>query len=112
MDNLAPALGLREPSRADGIKVPKVEGHGDLHRQTEGSNMSVSKTIVGITIAKLVFQLHWVDEESGEIASLQLKRDRFLECFYLANVLVIALATPIVVANHAYFNSSTTAFQH
>ena len=36
---------------------------------------------VGIDIAKRAFQLHWVDEESGEIVSLQLKRDKFLEHF-------------------------------
>jgi len=43
--------------------------------------MNISKTVVGIDIAKRVFQLHWVDEESGEIVSLQLKRDKFLEHF-------------------------------
>ena len=41
--------------------------------------MNISKTVVGIDIAKRVFQLHWVDEESGEVVSLQLKRDKFLE---------------------------------
>ena len=43
--------------------------------------MNVSKTVVGIDIAKRVFQLHWIDEESGEVVSLQLKRDKFLEHF-------------------------------
>jgi transposase len=43
--------------------------------------MNVSKTVVGIDIAKRVFQLHWVDETTGEIVSLQLRRDEFLEHF-------------------------------
>ena len=58
MDNTEPAFGLRGPLMADGIKVPKVDGRGDLHRQTGESKMNVSKTVVGIDIAKRVFQLH------------------------------------------------------
>jgi transposase len=38
-------------------------------------------TTVGVDIAKNVFQLHWVDAESGEIVSKQLKRAVFLEYF-------------------------------
>jgi transposase len=38
-------------------------------------------TVVGVDIAKRVFQLHWVEAESGEIVSLQLKRSRFLQHF-------------------------------
>lgn len=38
-------------------------------------------TTVGVDIAKNVFQLHWVDVESGEIVSKQLKRAVFLEHF-------------------------------
>jgi len=38
-------------------------------------------TVVGVDIAKRVFQLHWVDMETGEIVSLQLKREKFLEHF-------------------------------
>ena len=38
-------------------------------------------TVVGIDIAKRVFQLHWVDIKTGEIVSLQLKREKFLEHF-------------------------------
>jgi transposase len=41
----------------------------------------MTSTIVGIDIAKRVFQLHWVDNERGEILSVQLKRDKFLEHF-------------------------------
>jgi transposase len=43
--------------------------------------MNGSKTVVGVDIAKRVFQLHWVELETGEIVSLQLKRERFLEHF-------------------------------
>lgn len=38
-------------------------------------------TVVGIDIAKRVFQLHWVEIESGEMVSVQLKRAKFLEHF-------------------------------
>jgi transposase len=41
----------------------------------------VAKQVVGIDIAKRVFQLHWIDMESGEIVNLQLKREKFLEHF-------------------------------
>jgi transposase len=43
--------------------------------------MNVSKSVVGVDIAKRVFQLHWIDMETGEIVSLPLKRERFLEHF-------------------------------
>jgi len=36
---------------------------------------------VGVDIAKSVFQLHWVDAETGEIVSRQIKRAVFLEHF-------------------------------
>ena len=37
--------------------------------------------VVGIDIAKRVFQLHWVEADTGEMVSVQLKRERFLEHF-------------------------------
>ena len=43
--------------------------------------MNGSKNVVGIDIAKRVFQLHSIDMETGEIVSLQLKREQFLEHF-------------------------------
>lgn len=43
--------------------------------------MKDSKTVVGVDIAKRVFQLHWIDMETGEIVSQQLKREKFLEHF-------------------------------
>lgn len=38
-------------------------------------------TSVGVDIAKRVFQLHWVEADTGEIVSQQVKRSRFLEHF-------------------------------
>jgi transposase len=43
--------------------------------------MNLSKTVVGVDTAKRVFQLHWIEQETGEIVSLQLKREKFLEHF-------------------------------
>lgn len=43
--------------------------------------MNTSKSVVGIDIAKRVFQLHWIDMQTGEIVSVQLKREQFLEHF-------------------------------
>src|SRR5688572_27354145 len=37
--------------------------------------------MVGVDIAKRVFQLHWVNGDTGEVVSLQLKRGVFLEHF-------------------------------
>ena len=37
--------------------------------------------VVGVDIAKRVFQLHWIDAETGEIMNVQLKREKFLEHF-------------------------------
>lgn len=42
---------------------------------------TTTKCVVGVDTAKDVFQLHWVDPETGEIISKQLKRDRFLVHF-------------------------------
>jgi transposase len=38
-------------------------------------------TPVGVDIAKNIFQVHWVDPDSGEIVSKRIKRARFLEHF-------------------------------
>jgi transposase len=37
--------------------------------------------VVGVDIAKRVFQLHWVEADTGEMVSVQLKRGKFLEHF-------------------------------
>jgi hypothetical protein len=41
----------------------------------------MNRIVVGADISKRVFQLHWVQPEAGEIAALQLKREKFLEHF-------------------------------
>ena len=56
----------------------KVEGV-QSSQATGGSKMN--RIVVGVDIAKRVFQLHWVEPETGEIVALQLKRERFLEHF-------------------------------
>lgn len=38
-------------------------------------------TVYGVDIAKSVFQLHWVDQETGEVVSKQIKRAKFLDHF-------------------------------
>ena len=38
-------------------------------------------TVVGADVAKRVSQVHWVERETGEIVSQQIKRDRCLEHF-------------------------------
>jgi len=43
--------------------------------------MNSSKTVVGVDIAKRVFQLHWVERQTGEMVSIQLKREKLLEHF-------------------------------
>ncbi len=45
-----------------------------------GSKQTATQ-VVGVDIAKRVFQLHWIDVETGEIMSVQLKREKFLEHF-------------------------------
>jgi transposase len=37
--------------------------------------------VVGVDVAKRVFQVHWVEADTGEIVSVQLKREKFLERF-------------------------------
>ena len=43
--------------------------------------MQNSRTVVGVDIAKRVFQLHWVETETGELIGLRLTRAKFLEHF-------------------------------
>jgi transposase len=39
----------------------------------------MNRIVVGVDIAKRVFQLHWVESETGEIVALQLRRQKFLD---------------------------------
>ena len=43
--------------------------------------MKCNRTVVGVDTAKRVFQLYWVDMETGEIVDLRLTRAKFLEHF-------------------------------
>ena len=43
--------------------------------------MKTNRTVVGVDTAKRVFQLHWIDMETGEIVDLRLMRAKFLEHF-------------------------------
>lgn len=43
--------------------------------------MEISKTIVGVDTAKRVFQLYWVDTETGEEMNVRLSRKKFLRHF-------------------------------
>lgn len=43
--------------------------------------MNFSANVVGVDIAKLVFQVHWVDADTGEVISRAIKRAKFLEHF-------------------------------
>jgi transposase len=54
-------------------------GKYEVSRQTGGS--VVKLTPVGIDIAKSVFQVHYVDQETGEIVNKPIKRAKFLEHF-------------------------------
>ena len=43
--------------------------------------MNNGKTVVGVDTAKSVFQLYWVELETGKSMTLQMRRARFLEHF-------------------------------
>ena len=66
------------PSLADGIIVPKAED-ARSSRATGGSNLESSGTVVGVDIAKRVFQLRLMETETGELIDLRLTRAKFLE---------------------------------
>jgi transposase len=38
-------------------------------------------TVIGVDVAKNVFQVHWIDPETGEIVNKQLRRAMFLQYF-------------------------------
>ena len=53
--------------------------------------MKTSRTVVGVDTAKRVFQLHWVDTETGEIVDLRLTRAKFLEHFANRALCLVAM---------------------
>ncbi len=44
-------------------------------------NANTNLTVVGVDIAKEVFQLHWVDKSTGEVFRRKLTRSKFLQSF-------------------------------
>ncbi|MGF6837834.1 transposase [Paraburkholderia youngii] len=52
---------------------------GSFPRQPE--DPVVNRTAVGVDIAKIVFQVHYIDQETGEIVNKPVKRTKFLEHF-------------------------------
>jgi hypothetical protein len=55
------------------------EGVGTNHLREGEPTMKLTK--YGVDTAKNVFQLHWVDPETGEVFNKQIKRTKFLEHF-------------------------------
>ena len=53
--------------------------------------METNRTVVGVDTAKRVFQLHWVDWETGEIIDLKLGRAKFLQHFAARSPCVVAM---------------------
>ena len=53
--------------------------------------MKSNRTVVGVDTAKRVFQLHWVDVETGEIVAVKLTRGKFLEHFANRRPCVVAM---------------------
>jgi len=51
----------------------------------------MNRIVVGVDIAKRVFQLHSVEPETGEIVALQLKRAKFLEYFAIRSGCLIGM---------------------
>ena len=53
--------------------------------------MKAKRTVVGVDTAKRVFQLHWVDLETGEVVDRRLTRAKFLEHFANRVACVVAM---------------------
>lgn len=49
------------------------------------------KTVVGVDTAKDVFQVHWIDEETGEVRNKPIKRAKFLEHFVNRSACLIGM---------------------
>ena len=68
----------RKDAPCHGIKVPSMVQPSEL--STLGvSNMN--SNVFGIDIAKQVFQIHWVDQETSEVHSGKVKRKDFVQYF-------------------------------
>ncbi len=69
---------MRKDTPCHGIKVPCVV---QSNEQSTLGVSSMNSNILGIDIAKQVFQIHWVDQETGEIHSDKVKRKNFINYF-------------------------------
>jgi len=67
------------PLRGDRYRISKSVIILAYSAELKGSVMT--HTIVGVDIAKNVMQVHWVDQETGEIVNRPVKRAAFLEYF-------------------------------
>jgi transposase len=67
---------MRGPSRTERHRCAKVEFR-DNHLRNGGPE--VNATTYGLDIAKRVFQMYWVDAETGEIANRRFGRDELIE---------------------------------
>jgi hypothetical protein len=67
-------LGRKWTSLADGIKVPKVQC---VQSSQATGESDMNRIVVGVDIAKRVFQLHLVEPQTGGIVALQLERETF-----------------------------------
>ena len=53
--------------------------------------MKTNRNVVGVDTAKRVFQLHWVNMETGEIVDVKLTRAKFMEHFANRSSCVVAM---------------------
>src|SRR6187397_1195109 len=63
------------PSGPNGIDVPKWS-FATYHLRNGGSEMDA--TTYGLDVAKRVFQMYWVEAETGEILNLRFVRDELI----------------------------------
>jgi hypothetical protein len=54
----------------------------NLHERTGGFDMNaIAANIVGLDLAKNVFQAYWIESETGEIRNVPIKRAKLIEHF-------------------------------
>ncbi len=62
----------------------------------------MNSNVFGIDIAKLVFQIHWVDQETGEIHSDKVKRKVTVHREALDSIFAGLCSTEISIRNQAH----------
>ncbi|BCN39878.1 hypothetical protein ALDI51_31970 [Alicycliphilus denitrificans] len=76
--------GMDASTRAAPLKRSAAKSAGVkpiAHPPHREFDMTDKQTVIGVDIAKRVFQVHEVDWRTGEIISVQLRREKFLEHF-------------------------------